>query len=402
MSLKGLSNKKTILHLSHTDVRYDSRILKELNALESLTRYDIFAFGVTAQEGVRFSSIIAKARILTIRLYTSKFVFLSRLFLYALNLIEITLLFSFHGLQLRPVVVHCHDTFALIPGVIIRIVTGCKLVYDAHELESNKNGQSPFLSRFTFVIEKLCWRWIDLLISVSDSILDWYAYNLGDKKSITLLNSPQFIPFDIIALNAPRSELYFHKLYDIHGDQLVFISLGLLEPGRGIDILLEAFSTSFFDSHLVFVGYGSLMSLIQDYCSKCNNIHLHHPVPHDQVVELIASADVGLCLIQNVSLSDYYCLPNKLFEYSFAGLHVLASDFPEIVKVVECYKLGTCCSVSLHSVSRAIQSLIDDPPHVCHKDLSDLSWKAQASRLVTSYRSLLNLDCFTDIISSDH
>ena len=37
-----------------------------------------------------------------------------------------------------------------------------------------------------------------------------------------------------------------------------------------------------------------------------------------KLTNLIKEADVGLCLVENVSLSDYYCLPNKLFEYAFA------------------------------------------------------------------------------------
>ena len=40
----------------------------------------------------------------------------------------------------------------------------------------------------------------------------------------------------------------------------------------------------------------------------------------------------------NVSLSGYYCLPNKLFEYCFCV--PIASDFPDIVDVVSKFKLG--------------------------------------------------------------
>ena len=79
---------------------------------------------------------------------------------------------------------------------------------------------------------------------------------------------------------------------------------------------------------------------------KNSNIHLHKKVPHNQVVNLIKSADVGICIIENVSLSDYYCLPNKLFEYSFAGLRVIGSDFPEISNYILSNKLGEVCKIN--------------------------------------------------------
>ena len=56
------------------------------------------------------------------------------------------------------------------------------IIYDAHELESNKNGQSYLLSKITLLIEKLSWPSISLLISVSESIIYWYEYHLGRKK----------------------------------------------------------------------------------------------------------------------------------------------------------------------------------------------------------------------------
>lgn len=380
---------KIILHVSHTDIRRDSRILKQLDALEELTEYKLVAIGVEANEGASSSPKHLSTRIFAIRLYTEILRFLPRPFRYTLNIIELTFILFSRGIHLCPAVVHCHDTLVLPAGVLIRIVTGCKLVYDAHELESNKNGQSFFLSKATLAIEKVGWTWIDLLVSVSYSILDWYSHNLGPKEGLLILNSPQINLEKNSSAPAVRSARYFHKLYHIPKDQLVFVYLGILEPGRGIEIALEAFSASLLGAHIVFVGYGRMSSYIQTYCTKYSNIHLHSPVPHDQVVELVTSADVGLCLIENISLSDYYCLPNKLFEYSFAGLYVLASDFPEIRKVVDHYKLGTCCSPDPLSVRRAIQSLIEHPPQPMTTDISDLSWDAQAERLVKAYCSLI-------------
>ena len=98
------------------------------------------------------------------------------------------------------------------------------------------------------------------------------------------------------------------------------------------------------------------------------------------------SADYGLCLIERASLSDYYCLPNKLFEYCFARVPVLASAFPDISRVVEQYSLGVCCEPDPASIRAALDQLIKSRAVRVTSDITALSWEAQASRLTAAYR----------------
>ena len=141
------------------------------------------------------------------------------------------------------------------------------------------------------------------------------------KESILILNSP-FVDKDKSKL---LDENNLRKIFKINKDKLIFTYVGDLCFGRGIDFLLDIFSESNFKSHIVFIGNGFLENKIKSISKINSNIHLHKKVPHNQVVNLIKSADIGICIIENVSLSDYYCLPNKLFEYSFAGLRIIPS-----------------------------------------------------------------------------
>ena len=88
---------------------------------------------------------------------------------------------------------HCHDTLVLPIGLLVKFLTGAKLIYDAHELESNKNLQSNLNSSVTKFIEFTSWRFVDLFISVSPSICKWYEENLGEKRNVVILNSPEVI-----------------------------------------------------------------------------------------------------------------------------------------------------------------------------------------------------------------
>ena len=387
----NMAVEKYILHLSHTDIRYDSRILKELHALDTLSKCRAVGIGFELDEGASNSNQLANIKIITRRLFTRRARFLPRPLRYALNFLELTAVLFVFSIRFRPAVVHCHDTLVLLAGWLVKITLGCRLVYDAHELESNKNGQTPVLSKGTLLIERFCWEKIDLLVTVSDAIIRWYKDNLGPKESILVLNSPVVEMRSTELCDAPSELGYLRQRFGIPRECYVFVYLGILGSGRGIEQCLDAFADDSLTAHVVFVGYGELEAKIGAFSDKHKNIHLHPPVPHEQVVSTVESADYGLCFVENVSLSDFYCLPNKLFEYAFAGLPVLASDFPEIRRVVQEYSLGICCLPDSESVRRAIQSAIECPRSRVTADLSGLSWATQAEGLRDAYCALLGI-----------
>ena len=90
-------------------------------------------------------------------------------------------------------------------------------------------------------------------------------------------------------------------------------------------------------------------------------------------------------MIENVSLSDYYCLPNKLFEYAFAGLPILASKFPEINNIVTKYNLGYTCELNIDSILNAIIKIENNKIKKNNLELTEISWQAQENRLIKTY-----------------
>ncbi len=389
---KSHINNKILLHYSHTDIRSDPRILKEMQALADALNYKVIGIGFELDEAKApaINKEDSRFQIFTKVLVTRKWTLLPRSLRYICNFFELTFKLISPAIRMRPTVVHCHDTLALPAGWLVKSLLGCKLVYDAHELESDKNGQTIILSKGTLLIEKVIWPKVDLLISVSNHILKWYKETLGYKQTALVLNSP-VIQVGVADPNniAADSKLYFQKRYGIDDDALIFVYLGILGPGRGIEICLKAFESGPKNAHVVFVGYGAYEARILDYSHRCSNIHFHQAVHHDLVVPLVSNADFGLCLVENVSLSDYYCLPNKLFEYSFANLPVLASRFPEISSLVEKYSLGICCDLDEDSVREALCKIVKTRPKFARLDITDLSWDAQSGRLIDAYRNLL-------------
>lgn len=380
---------KKIIYLSHTDILRDGRILKEMKAAESFG-YHVSGIGIQRTRGENDSEYFEREKIISIPFFSIKWSFLPKSLRHLLTLIEYFLRSFFKVIKGKPDIVHCNDTLILPIGFLVKVFTKSKLIYDAHELESNRNGISPFLGRITLWIEKLLWRYVDGLIVVSPSIQKWYNENVGVKLSTIVLNAP------VIEMPTYDSDLkkidYLKSTFNIPKDRKVFLYIGGLVKGRGIELSLDAFKEESVRSHLVFLGYGEMSAFLKAESKKHSNIHVHDAVPHEKVISVAQSADVGLCLIENVSLSYYYCLPNKLFEYCFAGVPVLASNFPDISSVVEQYKLGMVTTLDVVSVRAAINSFENDQVDInfSTEDLKPLSWDTQAKKLLGLYDQVLN------------
>ena len=93
-------------------------------------------------------------------------------------------------------------------------------------------------------------------------------------------------------------------------------------------------------------------------------------------------------MIEKVSLSDYYSIPNKLFEYAFAETPVLASNFPDISKIVNEYSLGRVCDLKVNSIIHEIMKIEAEDPYFKFHDLSELNWHNQEKKLLAIYQKI--------------
>ncbi len=374
----------SIAHLTHTPVLTDARILRELNALGSEREFDVHAYGARATapgDTQRHFSVTE------FTVQSSRATMLPRSLRYALVMFELNARIL-RRLVAHPVdVIHCHDAMVLPAGAIAKAALGSTLIYDAHELESDKNGQSAALSTGTLLVERAAWPLVDALISVSPSIIAWYDQRLGPKLSLCLLNSPE------VGRTPPSeasSAVGLRSVLGIRPDEELYVYVGELSRGRGFKVIAEVFSSDGVEAHVAFVGEGEYTALAERLSADHPNIHRCEPVPHDSLVDFIRDANGGFCLIEDVSLSDHYCLPNKLFEYAFAGLPVIASNLPDISEYVQRFSLGTCIDVDADQLREVVS-------HGLAKDegsrerLRPLSWQAQSDALRAFYRTLIKL-----------
>lgn len=380
--LKTIIEMKNITHLTHTDISQDSRILKELLTLSSNEGYNVCGIGVKrspkAVEEYPFNMVLMDVA-------SRRWRFLPRILRLLLTFTEIYLRLFFETLKTKPDVIHCHDINVLPVGVFAKLFTRSKLIYDAHELESNKNGIKKLTGFFIYWIEKIFWPLVDSLIVVSPSINEWYNTNLGHKETREIFNSP------VIKNDDDYDAFYLKNRFSIPEEKRVFIYIGLLMQGRNIETLCKVFRDNSINSAIVFLGYGDLEGYVEEQSREHENIFYHPKVEHDRVVPIARSADFGFCLIENISLSDYYCLPNKFFEYTLSGLPVVSSNFPDLNKMVTHYNLGMLSELSCEGIKSTVQEIERDNLsfQINVSDLYPLTWGCQEVKLIELYERLL-------------
>ena len=374
-----------VLHISHTNINYDSRILKEMNCLKC-AGFNVSGVGVRMAEGVSDSELSKDIFLKTIEIWSRNLTFLPKILMHSLTVIEITIKMFFYVIASRPAIIHCHDTIVLPLSVVAKFFTRSKLIYDAHELESNRNGLSPLLGKLTLWVEKILWSKVDRLIVVSPSINSWYQTNIGIKYSEVILNSPVL---------EVKSEMnyrdYLREKFSIPKNEKIFIYVGILSEGRGIELIVDAFKQLEGKGNVVFLGYGIMENELRQFANDFKSIHCHPAVKHEEVVAIAQSADVGLCFIENVSLSDKFCLPNKLFEYCFSGLPVLSSNLPEIDRLVREFGVGYTSEFKKEEINASIDKFLTGELEFKFNinDLYPLSWQAQEKKLVSFYKALV-------------
>ena len=232
--------------------------------------------------------------------------------------------------------VHCNDLSALPIGLLIKSF-GKKVVvvYDCHEYETEVNGLRGWEKKAKKWVERILIRFADDIITVSDSIANEYARIYKIPKPRLVLNCPAYHE------QVQTKGNMFRENLGIRSDQTIFLYQGGLTKGRGIEQLIETFIG--FDSDrnvLVCMGYGPLEDTVKRMANDSDKIFFHPAVPPVILLKYTCSADYGVSFIEDVSLSDRYCLPNKLFEYMMAGLPVLTSNLYEMKRLVEKERIG--------------------------------------------------------------
>ena len=371
------------VHVYPSDLNNASRMLKIARTLEELGLFDsICLVGAGGRDGVVERSVTDRVKIVLLGNSNTPAGLVKKIARFLAWYVKV---YRYFGSQ-KIVCINAHSLSCLPLCVLLKIKTGGKLIYDPHELETETTESTGIRRHAARVVENVCIRFADHVIVVSGSIADHYAQRYRIRRPTVVLNAPTTIPMQTTTLL--RDEL------GIDPSAVIFLYLGVVGAGRGVDRLLAAFrERTDKRAVLVIVGYGPQFDVLREESATVDQIFFRDAVPPSEVTLYSSSADVGVALIEPICLSYEYCLPNKLFEYGMSGLPCLVSDVTEMRDYVRENK----CGFVLTSMSaREINGVVD---RILNSDLSSLSvasytaatqhaWEVQEKTLTRVYRQL--------------
>lgn len=292
------------------------------------------------------------------------------------------------AMSVSPDVIHAHDLDTLEVGVDISSIRNIPLIYDSHEIASQRNHHSAARKRRSYDVEKKLITAVDRMIMVSRGCAEYTAeiYNIATPDVI--MNCPD-LP------DGSSQQRSLRKALDIPDSDFLVVHQGSLQRNRGVEETIEAIS-QIPGCTLVIIGFGQHRIALEQHVTDRgldHKVKFFGPVPSKELIEWTASADLGIATIVGESKSYLYSMPNKLFEYVVAGLPVIASDYPDMGTFVRENQIGLLCNPkSVNDIRDAIITLKNDPAmrHQFAKNSSHAkakyNWQVEQEKLLSLYR----------------
>ena len=230
-------------------------------------------------------------------------------------------------------VIYANDTDTLVACYVASKLKRVPMVWDAHEMfpEVPELVGRERVKRFWIGIEDRIVPKLKYCFTVCQSIVDIYKDRYGVEMHV-VRNVPM-----------KRERLERTRICD---SEPILLYQGAVNVGRGVDWMIDAMEY-LEGMKFVVVGDGDELEKMKMYASSKpwhERIEFKGRLNPEELRKVTVEADMGISLLDNMGLNYYYSLPNRIADFVQAGVPILATDFPEIRRVVEMYEIGTLIS----------------------------------------------------------
>ncbi len=276
----------------------------------------------------------------------------------------------------------CIDLDTILPVWMAGKLKTTKRVYDAHEYFSQ---QKEIISRPRVYS---VWRWIEKTFiprfkngyTVSQSIAAEFKTIYGVDYEV-IRNVPMLTP---ISPQLPKKEK-------------IILYQGAVNESRGLEFLIPAMKD--IDAKLVIYGEGNFMDQTKNLVTENNlqdKVFLKGMVMPEELDLITQSTCLGINLVENTGLNQYYSLANKFFDYIQNGLPQISMNFPEYKKINNEYEVAILIdNLQAITITDSINKLLNDENlytrlrQNCLKAREIFNWQNEEKKLITYYHKII-------------
>ncbi len=259
-----------------------------------------------------------------------------------------------------------------------------KIIYDSREIYSqigplhNRKTKQKIIK----LMEKRYIKRVNTIIVTAEHDADYLKEHLTNKiPYITIKNYPPY--------REKTSSQIIRKKLNIPENKKIVIYQGMLLEGRGIEKTIKAVEM-LNDTVFVILGNGPLKTQLTEFINSKNlhdKIFLPGAVPYKNLHDWTSGADVGVSLIEPISISYKHALPNKIFEYTMARIPTLCTDLPAQKDIIDEFENGIYISHSAKSkeIVKSIATLLANKEQYadnCERAAHRLNFEAQENLLL--------------------
>jgi glycosyltransferase involved in cell wall biosynthesis len=372
--LGNLSKKKKRVVISVTnDLVTDQRVNRIATTLHN-NGYEVLAVGNKFKDSVK-----------TQRPYKTRFfrlMFTKKMFFYA----EYNIRLFFFLLFVKADIFLSNDTDTLPANYLASWMRRKKLVFDAHEMfpEVPEIVGRHTVKKVWTKIENMFFPKLKNCYTVCQSIADVYNERYGINMQV-IRNISIYKP----------AENEGKKIH--HPDKKILLYQGAVNVGRGIEWTIDAMP--YIDNAVFYVvGDGDILQQLKNDVAERkldDRVIFLGRIPFEELHAHTISADLGISLLENKGRNYYYSLPNRIFDFMHAHVPIIATDFPEIRKVVAGSGTGVLIDdYEPKILAQAIQAALtewenkSEKTAIFDKACKQYNWETEEQHLLTIFETL--------------
>ena len=291
----------------------------------------------------------------------------------------------FFLLLLRPAeLLVSNDLDTLLPNYLVHKIKRIPIVYDSHEYFT----ATPELVNRPKV--QMFWKWIEK--TIVPKLTNCITVNASIAK---LFEEEYHVPFKVvrnIPIRRQSNEIPTRTSLGLpENKKIVLIQGSGINIQRGAEEAVEAMQ--YLDNILLLiVGNGDVLAVLKNMVSKLSlqkKVKFVSRQTPENLAGYTANADLGLTIDKDTNINYRYSLPNKLFDYLYAGIPVLASPLVELRNIIQQYEIGEFIeSHNPEHIAATIKSMLQDEKKMAHykvntqKAASELNWETEKKTLI--------------------